>query len=78
MLFVKERLPVLEPNLPVRVVPLFLLVGFHTGRDLFDGEDSVCACLARQGYTVLQERRGLMERDSIHGLLCKKIEKVFL
>ena len=73
LLMVKEELPVLRRDLPVQVIPLFLLLGYHTGRDLFDGEDSVCVRLARNGYQVQKECTGLMELACVRRLFLNKI-----
>lgn len=78
LLAAKEEPPVLRRDLPVQVIPLFLLLGAHTARDVFDGEGSVCARLAQNGYQVREERAGLMELACVRRFFLKKIRKVFL
>lgn len=78
LIFIGEPLPALSRESPVRVVPLLMLVGFHAGRDLFDGENSVCARLVREGYEVRPDCTGLMERKSVGHLFAEKIERVFV
>lgn len=78
LIAVKEEPPDLRRDLPVQVIPLFLLLGAHTARDVFDGEGSVCACLAQRGYQVREERAGLMELACVRRFFLKKIGKVFL
>ena len=78
LLSVKEELPVLRRDLPVQVIPLFLLLGHHTGRDLFDGENSVCIRLARNGYPVQKESTGLMELACVRRIFLNKIGRMFL